>query len=115
MTNVDFSFMHDHKVVIHCETKRESDELIDAIAERFGVDEERACDWKVNWNKYRELTCHRFSLYGKNTISYGFCNVEWYINDGKKIIECSSLTHEVDYGEIDSGFCSNTDALLALF
>lgn len=114
IVNVDLSFMYDHNVVIHCETKKQSDELIEAIVNYFDVYEDRACDWRVTWNKYKKSTCHRFNLHDDGTITYGFCNIEWYIGDGKRVVEYSTLTTVIDYGEIESGFSSNADALYAL-
>lgn len=117
--DIDLSFMHHgDRTAINCRTKEGFRSLAQAIYRRFPAYKEQLDDYVKFYKEYNngEGMALRVNLIGRNRLSLGYCNAEWYESNGYKVIELCDITHRVkDLGVLDTGYIDMNAALAALF
>ena len=117
--DIDLSFMlQEDRTPINCRTKEGFRSLAQAIYRRFPAYKEQLDDYVKFYKEYNngEGMALRAELIGRNRLSLGYCNAEWYEANGYKVIELCDITHGVkDLGALDTGYIDMNAALAALF
>ena len=117
--DIDLSFMlQEDQTAINCRTKEGFRSLAQAIYRRFPAYKEQLDDYVKLYKEYNngEGMALRAKLIGRNRLSLGYCNAEWYKSNGYKVIELCDITHGVkDLGALDTGHIDMNAALAALF
>lgn len=114
---VDLSFMKEERVAVNCRTEKDLKILTDAIAEQYPQYSQ------ILQVKYRcwahdhddEGMAIRAKLFLDGNIDYGHCTATYYRNRGYKVLEFSSISKQLDYGQIETCFSNAEEALAALF
>lgn len=115
---IDTSFVFDSKNVVHTRTFDDAKALAKAIREQFPAWSDVDVDIRRVygcWEQHEEETCFRFNCRNDGHICWGYCSYEYYLREGKNIIEFNDLISVADLGEIYCEYSDLNAAVAALF